>query len=243
MPRIGTIIFLLWIAWMVVSAIINLKAEKKKQEREAELAKMRRAQIAGGQGDSPSNASAGTSEGGTRLDDVIARRKAQLEELRAQRTARKGSQPVSSEARLPPGQQQILIPGKTPPTIGRTPQQTPTRSGGLFGTASPQDRGPARAQQAEATRARQEAQRRAREAQEQRKRAEEARVAAEQRTKLARQQAEAAARRSEEKAAAVERISAPRKQTTSFRAMLSSPRSLRQAILLKELLDKPVSLR
>lgn len=224
MPRnLGLIIFLLFIVWQVVSAIINQINANKQQQRSEELARQRR-QTTGGA------STAEESKPSRRVDDLAARRKAQLEELRQRREAESGQNRSTVQTRV----------GGTSGGMSPTIKSAPT---------SPQTESPKRRREQDPWQARQDAIKRQRNEELTRK-AEQARAsqigAAQQRAYREQAAAEADARR-RARQAEQKSIEAgetpPAVEGDSIRRMMHRRATLREMFVMKELLDQPVSLR
>lgn len=113
MSTVGTIIFLLVIAWQVISQIVA-QSKKKELEEQRSAGTAQRARRVQGQG--PASSGPGRSDsaeqaslapptlrsGGASAQDLAARRRAQLEELRSRRQNRGVSGPSQARPATPP---------------------------------------------------------------------------------------------------------------------------------------------
>ncbi len=232
MPRnLGLIIFLLFVVWQVVSAIINQVNANKQQQRAEEMARKRRQSEAGG------TATADQADGRPKrsIDDLAARRKAQLEELRRRREEEK-----SQKSRVRSGREQANIGGvASPPSPGPA---TPIGSAPTSQSSSRRQPDPWQQRRQEASKAKRDAElaRKAKEART--KQQDEAR----RRARLEREQAEALIRRhpaSRPIDEPIEPIQAGAIGAESIRRCIHNRRELRRLFVLKELLDKPLALR
>lgn len=233
----------------VVQLILQAVERKQKQERAAELARQRQQQ-GGMQADRPDTPVLNRS----RLDELAARRQAQLDELRARRAGRQqtGQQQRQAQTRMggaggmggagtaaPPTQVRRGGQVQPAPTGLRVPNRDARQAGAT--TSRMPTRDPASARQI--------AQRQAREAI-QRKLDEQARqtMQQEQRASQARQWVDREAAASRRKADELLEAASPyairlKREHGLIALMVNQPQMLRQAILMKEILDRPVSLR
>lgn len=230
---LGLILFTLFVVWQVLTAILNQINANKQQQRAEELAKQRR-EAAG------TTTAEGDGAGGkSRIDDLAARRKAQLEELRRRREAGRSAQPTT----------QARVGGPATGTAGSTGVAAPTASRDRAIRIEPVGRerkpDPWQARKQEAQRRERDAKReqaqrpqvRAAQQSQQQQLAARERMAQQQRAAM---QAAAQA----EKAAATEAASIPATSIAhAIRRRFSDPQQLREAFILKELLDPPVSIR
>jgi len=252
--RTGVIIMILYGIFHVVQLVLQASAKRKEQERIRLEAERRR--IAEGQMTAPRTIAGvddGTGTGdvvprmgpapvqqppraGRPADDLAARRRAQLEELRTKREGRR-----TSTASTP------IRPGSPPSPIPTSP-----RTATLPPQVAREDR--TRIRELEQQRLKREDELRRQQMEMQasirRKDAEEARHAAEQvRRQLQEQRAASleAAPASTTRASSTPTASIARSVKSPTKAaiteMLRSPNSMRQALILKELLDKPLALR
>lgn len=119
--KFGTLIFLLYVAWHIISGLIAQAEKKKKQESQIELTSKRKAigdsyQPTQIESLSPrQQLNPGSSRPRSRTEELAARRQAQLEELRLRRAGR------STRSR---GQTQIRV--GTPPSAPVTGIQAPS---------------------------------------------------------------------------------------------------------------------
>jgi hypothetical protein len=256
---IVSIAILIIVVWQIVSAIISHAQEQKRRQAEAEA---RRARAGGGSGPtstklSPGQLQQGSSTAGgpvvgtpqSKLDELAARRQQQLEELRRRResgrqTAPSGGSTASAPARrtsqweaesqLRTGQQQ-----GGPGRPSRTTQAIPSGSSRRM---SPGEKQRLIHEQQRAARQQQE-ETRLREVQKlERRRREEAEVPG---AYAAGEIGVEAARRSERDAYLLAVVAAPDQPITSehIQQNLHHRAALRQLIVMKEILDPPVSMR
>lgn len=246
--KIGTILFLLYLAWHIISGIIAQSEKKKKQESQIELSSKRKAI-----GDSyqptqietlPTRSQPNPALGPTlsRAEELAARRQAQLEELRLRRAGR---------STTPRGQAQVRA--GTPPAAPVTGFQAPTtirpskaikrHQADLDSIHLQQEK--QRQQKVELERKKLEQNRAAQEAEGRRRVAKEAHMQAE-REKFHRK-AEAGFQKplGQRKSIATNAIGKESGGVTRKRisARLRSRATLRELFILKELLDPPVALR
>ena len=103
---LGLILFIAFILWQVVAQVAQYSAKKQQQERMREAAAQRRRQRPGEPPQPPpvrGGGQAASPQSRARIEDLAARRKAQLEELRRRR-AQKGAAPqvrIGSQAGAP----------------------------------------------------------------------------------------------------------------------------------------------
>lgn len=258
MPRnTGLIVFLLFLVWQVVTAIINAINARKQQERAKQQLET-----------TPVTTSSGPAKNRTsRIDELVAKRKAetqlqrqrrheeaaarrkeQLDELRRRRQNRSSTpttqtrigtpgtatpRPTGDVPVGPPVGPPVRPPARTQPTITRSPSPAP----------APPD--PLQAARQEAIlRQREAARQQARRAEQQRQ----AEQRKQQQQRITRQRAEASRRQQEALQAQGIQLSesqpiGPAVRISSIQKKLTDPRELREAIVLMELLDKPISLR
>lgn len=217
--RLGLIIFLLVVVWQIVSAIINQANANKQQKQAEDSARTRRESQASSD---PEAAEAASPR--SRVDKLAARRKAQLEELRKRRDKERQqartSQSRSTQTRVG-SQQQAPQQSRQGPTPQHGTAHAPRSRNNPW---QPRKEAESRPHAAEAKSSTQEA--------------------------STRETAEAKAR-VERQAARARLVYEPDASTeeaqSAFRSdigkSLRSKRELRRLFVMKELLDRPLSLR
>lgn len=236
--RLISLFVLITIVYQVITLIINQANAKKERERARELSRQKGGQARPTERDRQSDASsAQTRESAasapgrqSRLDDLAARRQQQLEELRRRaRGASSGAQVRTGTGAPRQGRTPTLGPGSTP-------RQSSQAGPGNVAARIEQDAAARR------ERKKREYDRQVRAQQARQREQEEALTvqrASDQRAALA---ASAAAQRVQDEEAA-RQLAAPDATLSSLTRALRDRRSLRQAIILNELLNPPLSLR
>jgi hypothetical protein len=240
--HLGLIIFLLFVVWQIISAVINSVNANKQQQRAQDLAKQRRGE-ADASGDEQTTPQ-------SRLDDLAARRKAQLEELRRRRetggteTTMVAGPTAAPQQRIDPtlrtaspGRSSNPSPGSSSSSSQRPTQPPPTRTTRRAQSDPWRDRKDAMQREQDAKKARQAQQKTKLEKQRQ---AQQATASAQQEAAVVQRQrvrADRAARDAAEEAA----LLVP--EVDSIRSKVHDTNALREMFIIKELLDRPLSLR
>jgi len=263
MGNSGLIIFLVIIAIQVVAGIIQKVAKDKNKPGQAAKRKPAQRRAAGQPPQLPQptrppqrgvpGGAPTTPAGGSRLDDLAARRRTQLEELRRRRGAtqvKTGQKPTVGPA-TPPAGAQPRARGIKPIAQGKRPGQTTARATGRGQAPAARAKSGAPAKRAkiqelgtglDALRADEQAERRRRDEELRRKHAAEeahARRDAQREARDAKQRLQARKRREAEEAA---RRKARAEHRARVRKLLAQG-GIRDAIVLREILDEPVSMR
>ncbi len=209
--KLGWIIFLLIIAANVIGPILKKREEQARKKQQGSTQPGRPAQRSSASG-SPS-----VSTGSSRMEQLIARRQAQLEELRGRREQRRAG--ASPQVRIGPASTPTTRPS---PTVFRAPPPQPSRRAIRPTTAQPSASLPSVA-------------RPTRPQPPQRRRASKGPAAQPvERKRLVALHAEPAASA---------RPKAARKPFLSLDAQTITPQLLRRLVVLKEILDPPIALR
>lgn len=212
MGKFGWIIFLIIIAANAIGPILKKREEQARKKRQSGAAPAAEAKPR-----SPAAQPHTTGPGSSRMEQLIARRQAQLEELRQRREQRRSA--ASLQARIGPASTPTTMPGPTP---FRAPAPQPTRRVTRPTTAQPPASLPSAA-------------RPARTQPPQRRRVSEGPAAQPvERKRLTGLRAEPAASA---------RPTAAPKPFLSLDARTITPQLLRRLVVLKEIFDPPIALR
>jgi hypothetical protein len=233
MSKITFIIFLVVVAIQVVSSIAQKSAKLQRERRMKEMARQKQQGAPAGGHKPIRETSAVRPDVRSRADELAARRKQQLEQLRMRRAGR-GAKPAAPQQMRGPAQTRISSPA--PMQARQAGQQAAGRARRAIGVLRAGREAQLHAAEQRKRQRSLEVERREQVADEARRRRE-----AEHRREV--RQRVAAAAEAEPSAGAYDRPAAQHERAAGLRRALSNRSTLRSLFVMKELLEPPVALR